>query len=295
MNEIRDLLEKKETVILDSAMGTEIQRMGYKTYLPLWTAPANEEVPDLVKKIHEDNIRAGADLITTNTFRTIKWTYSKIGQIEKAKDLTKKAVEIAQNAAKSTSSDILVAGSISTLEDCYEPMNVPSREILEEEHQYQADLLASLGVDFILVETINSIIESQAVSKAVTQTGMPFIASFVTDGNGCLLSGESIGDAINSISSFRPEAIMLNCAPIEVIDQDFEILYKEYSGYKGLYANGCGYPHDELGWEFDDSYDASEKYVSYFQKWKKKGLKIIGGCCGTNADYIKAISQVATS
>jgi homocysteine S-methyltransferase len=295
MHPLKQLLKNKETVVLDSAMGTEIQRLGYKTYLPLWTAPANEEAPDLVKKIHEDNIRAGADIITTNTFRTIRWTYSKIGQVDKAKELTKKAVGIAQNATKSTLSDILVAGSISTLEDCYEPMNVPSAEILEEEHQYQVDLLASLGVDFILVETINSIIEAKATSEAVTNAGIPFILSFVTDGNGSLLSGESINDAIKSIASYSPEAIMLNCAPLEVINQDFKILCNNYSGYKGLYANGCGYPHDELGWEFDDSYDASEKYVTYFTKWKNKGLKIIGGCCGTNSDYIKAISQVAKS
>ena len=106
MNPLKQLLESKETVILDSAMGTEIQRRGYKTYLPLWTAPANEEVPDLVMKIHKENIQAGADIITTNTFRTIRWTYSKIGEIEKAEHLTKKAVEIAQNATKSSSSTV---------------------------------------------------------------------------------------------------------------------------------------------------------------------------------------------
>ena len=47
---------------------------------------------------------------------------------------------------------------------------------------------------------------------------------------------------------------MLNCAPLEVIHQDFDALCENYSGYKGLYANGCGHPHDELGWQFDDEY-----------------------------------------
>ena len=88
---------------------------------------------------------------------------------------------------------------------------------------------------------------------------------------------------------------MLNCAPLEVINQDFETLCENYTGYKGLYANGCGQPHDELGWEFDDNYDAQKKYVDYFKIWKKKGLKIIGGCCGTNPDYIRSLSRVIPS
>ena len=70
---------EKRILVLDGAMGTQLNNRGFKTELPLWTADANITHPDLVKSIHSEYIYAGADIITTNTFRSTSWTYKRAG------------------------------------------------------------------------------------------------------------------------------------------------------------------------------------------------------------------------
>ena len=87
---ILSLLHAKKTIVLDGAMGTELQRRGYRTQLPLWSAGANIDAPLLVEQIHKDFIIARADIITTNTFRTTKRTFEKTGKPDAAIAATQK-------------------------------------------------------------------------------------------------------------------------------------------------------------------------------------------------------------
>lgn len=283
-------LHNNKLVVLDGAMGTELQRRGYDTKLPLWSATANFDSPELVEQIHKDFILAGADIITTNTFRTTKRTFSKAGTPKKAVEATQAAVALAKKAAKSAQRKIFIAGSVTTLEDCYEPGLVPEKNILEQEHTFQIKLLASLEVDFILVETINSISEASAISKIIYELGIPFLISFVTDGNGNLLSGEPLNDAVLSVIKYSPLGIMLNCRSLEVLDNDLSVLQSVYKGVTGVYANGCGKPAQKAGWDFDEHIHPTENYIQFTRKWISQGIKVIGGCCGTTPEYIKAIS-----
>ncbi len=124
----------KKPLLLDGAMGTELINRGIDLPLPIWSADANLTHPEIVKEIHFEYIQAGAELITTNTFRTTTWTYRKAGYtparaIERAKDCLYKAVECAQIAAGDT---VKVAGSITSLEDCYSPEKFPGRSAAED-------------------------------------------------------------------------------------------------------------------------------------------------------------------
>ena len=113
----------KYPLILDGAMGTELLRMGVELPLPLWSAVANKTHSDIVYKIHQKYVKAGADVLTTNSFRTTPYAYQKAGfsksdAILKSKNNLKKAVLLAK---KAVSGNQLIAGSIAPIEDCYSP------------------------------------------------------------------------------------------------------------------------------------------------------------------------------
>ena len=194
-------------------MGTELQRRDADTRLPLWSARALLQDPELVWTVHSDESGAGADILTANTFRTHARSLAAAGADADAAELTAQAVGLAHRAAAVPRREIFVAGSLSPLEDCYRPDLAPDDAALAREHGAQARLLAAAGVDLILAETHNSIREAEAALRAAKATGVPVAVSLVTDGAGRLLSGEPIEEAAARLVALSPDAIGINCVP----------------------------------------------------------------------------------
>ena len=122
----------KHPLILDGALGTELMRRGIKLPLPLWSAEANITHQKDVVSVHKDYVKAGADIITTNTFRSTTWTYKRAGfstkrARERAKHSLMKAVESAYQSSPS-----IIAGSITSIEDCYQPSLFPGKSVAED-------------------------------------------------------------------------------------------------------------------------------------------------------------------
>ena len=272
-------------------MGTELQRRGYATALPLWSAAANLDAPDLVGDIHDDYFEAGADVAITNTFRTTPRAFRKAGRESEARDALKKSVAIALNSKKNAGRQVFVGGSFAPLEDCYRPDLVPSENELRREHQVHAVWLAEAGVDFLLPETINAGLEAQIMAETASATGLPFIISFVVDSDGRLLDGTPLAEAVQKTELPGRVGISLNCRPVDTIDRAFQKLLSHYDGVIGLYPNGVGHAHDDLGWCIEDHDDGIQEFVGSALKWKSAGAKIIGGCCGTTPDYIRALHR----
>ncbi len=281
--------KKQNITILAGAMGTELQRRGYPTKLPLWSGTANLEAPELVEQIHKDYVEAGADWITTNTFRTNIRPWKLVKREKDAAISTKKAIEIALSVKKKYP-HIKIGGSISTVEDCYEPESVPSDEELEQEHSAQIALFASTGIDFFLLETLNTIREATILLKYAKKTGLPSYVSIVTNPEGDVLSGENIEDFVIKMQSIGADGLLINCRPPHIATHAAKKLSKIYEGVKGIFANGEGQAGDELGWIFDNK-DTKESYLAYAQKWVNMGFTIIGGCCGTNPEYIALLTK----
>ncbi len=291
---IRDFLDSQKVVILDGAMGTELQRRGFETSLPLWSAPANEEAADLVKAIHKDYITAGADIIVTNTFSTQRYSFGKVDEPERAEAAIVNAAQAALAAKDEADRPVFVGGGLAPLEDCYEPENVPEDDqLLYDEHLFQAQILADQGVDFIFAETANCIREAKVMAQVAQGVGKPLMISFVCNPEGNLLSGEAMRDAVEMLKEFNPLAILVNCRPIEVIGAAVDRLLESYDGVTGMYANGTGSPADDLGWKFDQEV-ASGTYADFGKECVSKGMKIIGGCCGTSPEYIEELQKNLT-
>jgi S-methylmethionine-dependent homocysteine/selenocysteine methylase len=275
-------------LLLDAAMGTELQRREANTALPLWSARALIEDPELVWTIHCDEVAAGADILTANTFRTHARTLAKAALEARAAELTARAVQLAHQAAAAPGREVFVAGSLSPLEDCYRPDLVPGAADLEREHGAQARFLAGTGVDLILAETHNTIREAVAAARAAKATGLPFVVSLVTDGEGKLLSGEPIADAAAALEPLGPDALGINCVPATRLASDLGILAGALDGtYLSAYGN-LGLPADGPGWSFTEELEPAD-YAEEARHWLELGARIVGGCCGTTPAHTRAL------
>jgi S-methylmethionine-dependent homocysteine/selenocysteine methylase len=291
---LRERLAEERPLLLDSAMGTELERRGARASLPLWSAWALLESPSLVLAIHRDDLEAGADILTANTFRTHRRSLEKAGKRRRAEELTAQAVELARRAAGESQRPILVAGSLSPLEDCYRPDLVPDDGTLWQEHGQQASLLAEAGADLILAETHNTVRELVAAVRAARETGLPVIASTVTDGKGRLLSGEPVEEAVRALEPLRPDALAINCVPARELLEDLRRI-SEASPAAPLAAYGnLGPPSGPGGTVFTGQIDPAD-YAELARSWIAVGARIVGGCCGTTAAHTAALRKMIDS
>jgi len=288
---LRERLTDPEPLLLDSAMGTELSRRGVAVTLPLWSAKALFDNCECVTQIHRENIRTGADIITTNTFRTTARTFSKAGLTpNEARVCTQKAVHLAQAAimAESPERPIWIAGSIAPLEDCYNSGQPLDWETMLDEHRRQAVWLAESGVDFILLETMNSITEARAATLAAQETGLPVIVSFIIKAPGTILSGESLLVACESLRRLNIAGFGINCTNHRLITEFFNQHLEDLNLPAIAYAN-AGLLTDQ-GWIEDATFNP-DIYSQVVLEWVKRGVKIVGGCCGTNPEHIRAIKE----
>jgi methionine synthase I (cobalamin-dependent) len=277
---LRRRLNDGPPLLLDSAMGTELERRGVPSGLPLWSARA-------LLAIHRDNVAAGADVLTANTFRTHRRSLAKEGLGPRSAELTHEAVSLARTAAPG---GVFVVGSLSPLEDCYRPELVPPEETLVSEHADQARALSDFGVDGILIETMNSVSELTAAVRAANATGLPVIASMITDGSGRLLSGEPIESAVEALRGDRPDALSINCVPARRLAADLRRLASAaFPSPLAAYGN-LGPPSDPEGLHFTEAIDPAE-FARLAMEWLEIGARMVGGCCGTTAAHTEAIAS----
>jgi S-methylmethionine-dependent homocysteine/selenocysteine methylase len=286
-------LSQSRQLILDGATGTELNRRGVDTGLPLWSANAlmNDRDAKILQQIHEDYLRAGADIITTNTFRTHRRALAPSGNADRAFELTRRAVDIACAAIASVKSDSpkFIAGSVSTLEDCYRPDLVPPDDELRAEHSERIHHLVESGVDLILIETINTIREAVIMAKLATATSTPVVVSFVCDREGKTLSGETLTEAAKQLLPLGISAIGVNCGPTPNLAKPLAELEIACGKDFPLIAYGnIGYADEEVGWVNTDS-ENPKTYCEYAIHWH---AKIVGGCCGTTPEHIHQLKLV---
>lgn len=296
MNDFTSRLNSSELLILDGATGTELTRRHVDTHLPLWSAAALRDAPHVVRAIHADYIRAGAHIITSNTFRTHRRSLAKAGLQQYAREFTHTAVQLVRDAIIQTPAQqrVFIAGSLAPLEDCYSPQLVPPDAELKNEHAEMARHLAEAGVDIFLVETMNTIREAVIAAQAAQSTGLPFIVSFVCEetssSKAALLSGESLRDAVYAVSALQPAAIMVNCAPVVQIERLLRELRASTGLPIGAYGN-VGHVDDEAGWTLTHAV-TPDAYAREASNWRALGASIIGGCCGTQPTHIAALQRM---
>ena len=292
MHSITERLTQEKLVLLDGALGTELERRGIGTRLPLWSAEALLEAPELVREIHEQYIRAGAEVITTNTFRTSRRALDKVGMGDRAGKLTRVAVRFAVEARENAAErPVWIAGSVAPLEECYDPSLVPPPEIAFEEHRELARWLAEAGVDLLLLETMNTVSEARAALEAAQETGVPVWVSMVCGADGRLLGGDTIVEAVGALEPLGPAALLINCTSAPWIEEPLRQMIERATVPVGVYANmGDPQPNGRFRHML-----SPEEYARCVAAWIEMGARIVGGCCGTTPEHIRALAALQSS
>lgn len=287
------LLARRTPIVLDGAIGTLLAERGLDTGLPLWSAGPLLSAPAEVRKVHRDYLAAGADILTTDTFRTTRRTFLHGGLPDRSYELTCLAVRLAKEArAQAGLPEVLIAGSMGPLEDCYRPDLVPpDTDVLAEQLEH-ASRLAEEGADFLFLETMGTIRETRLAAESVRLTGKELAVSFLVRGDGSLYSGEPLADAVRSVASMEPAFLSINCVSPRLADTPAGFLLSALEALPspipaGIYAN-VGRPGGEHDPEFVCDVTPGE-YASFARAWAGHGFRVIGGCCGTGPEHIAAL------
>ncbi|MFB3138728.1 MAG: homocysteine S-methyltransferase family protein [Phycisphaerales bacterium] len=280
-------------LLLDGATGTELGRRGVDISLPLWSARALLEAPEVLHAIQHDFLTAGADAITANTFRTHRRSLAKAGMGHRAPELTRLAVEIAKAGRDERKPDAIVLGSVAPLEDCYQPALAPDEPTCRAEHAEMIGNLLDAGVDLVLIETMNNLPEARAAAcEAQRLAPSKWIISFCTKSHGpagVLLSGESVSDLLGELHDAY--AVGVNCVAAPSVEAQVRFLRDALPDHVRIiaYAN-VGYADGAGNWVITDAVDPT-RYAQYAQRWIDAGATIVGGCCGTTPRTIQAIAD----
>ena len=275
-----------ELLLLDGATGTELNRRGVDTGLPMWSANAltTDTGLNVLRQIHLDYLQAGADILTANTFRTHRRALASKGHA--ARELTRRAVATAQEAIAEFGQAAQVAGSVAPLEDCYRPDLVPPDDMCRAEHSERIQHLVDAGVDLLLIETMSSIREAVIAAKLATITGLPTLVSFVCDREGRVLSGEPVAVAAELLLPLGVKALGVNCGPAHTLAKPLAELRGICGPDFPLIAYGnIGYADEAQGWINTDA-ESPESYLHHAETWP---AQILGGCCGTTPAHIRRL------
>ncbi len=186
--------------------------------------------------------------------------------------------------------DIKIGGSIGCKNDCYLPEEGLTSAEAEQFHSWQIEQLAKGGVDFFMAVTLPNVEESLGIAKAMEKTGIPYFISFVIGRDGNVLDGTPLIEAIDRVDDktvVPPLGYMVNCSYPTFLSADKQPaqLFKRLIGYS---ANASSLDHCELdGAEQLESESVSEWGDSMLELNAKYGVKILGGCCGTDGEHLK--------
>jgi methionine synthase / methylenetetrahydrofolate reductase(NADPH) len=288
--EFRDQLSRR-VLVADGAMGTMLYARG--VFLNRSFDELNLSAPDLVRGIHQDYIKAGAEILETNTFGANRVRLAAFGMAEKLKDINCAGVRLAREAAHETA---FVAGAVGPLGVRIEPLGPTSFAEARAVFREQVDALVEAGVDVLIFETfgnLDELREAVLAGRDAVGQAIPIIAQVTIDDFGHLPGGTDPETFTREMDSWPVDVIGLNCsvgpkAAFETIERMLAVSSKPMSAMPN-----AGLP---MRVEGRNIYLCSPEYMAqYARRMLFAGVKIVGGCCGTTPDHIKLIRSETRS
>src|ERR1022692_3545316 len=288
--EFRDQLSRR-VLVADGAMGTMLYSRG--VFINRCFDDLNVSQPDLVRQIHQEYVKAGAEILETNTFGASRPRLGAFGLSEKLRDINRAGVRLAREAAKDGP---FVAGAVGPLGVRIEPLGPTSFAEARAAFREQIDALLEAGVDLLILETFGNLDElREAVTAAREAAGgqMAIIAQVTIDDFGHLPGGTDPETFTREMDSWPVDVIGLNCsvgpkATLETIERMIQVSSKPMSAMPN-----AGLP---MRIEGRNMYLCSPEYMAqYARRLLWAGVKVFGGCCGTTPEHIKLIRSETRS
>jgi S-methylmethionine-dependent homocysteine/selenocysteine methylase len=308
MSRLAERLNDKEILLLDGGVSTEIRRRGVALDKNVWSGLATKTNPDEVRQVHEDYIKAGAQIITANTYSTARHVLESINLGQESKLLNLKSVQLAQQARDQVAKEeVFIAGSMSSMPPLTSHREVAVDGQIESSYQELAEGLADAGVDLIIAEMMRDIENASIVIKAAVSTGLPVFIGFsaMMAENGVdvrslrwknaddTTSAHDFGEMVEILKPLGGEAAGIMHTRVEDIGPALEVLRQHWSGPLLAYA--------ETGrlilpdWRYEEV-SSPEDYAAEIEGWiRHYGVQIVGGCCGTGPEHIRVLRQLLDS
>ena len=304
-----------DLIVLDGAIGSEIERHAGELDAVAWCGMANWTHPDTVRQVHESYLEAGADVITANTFATCRHVLAPVGHGDDAPAITRRGVELAREAVDRVAPDrpVAVAGSLSNTVAWVpgtvmgDPEHLPSPEQEAANYREMADALAEAGCDLLLLEMMQDVHHATRLMAAAVATGLPVWVGISTsrgdDGKmvGWDMSAEErpnlpadferryptepLETIIDALCAMGPQAVGIMHSSFLSTTPGLEVLFERWNGPVMAYPEALGFDAVTNG----PMPVAPDDFASHCRNWVEHGVQVIGGCCGTTIHHIRAM------
>lgn len=278
---------KKAPILCDGAMGTLLYSKG--VFINRCYDELNLSQPELIRGIHHEYLQAGAEIIETNTFGGNSVRLARHSLADRVGEISLAGARIAKDAAKSF--DVWVAGSVGPMGIRIEPLGKMSRDEARDIFRQQVTALVQGGVDLIMLETFGYLEELHQAVLACRDVDpkLPVVAQVTIDEDGNCLDGSDTETFTQRITDWGVEVIGCNCSvgPVAMLDA-IERVRSSTSLPLSAQPN-AGVPRSVEG---RNIYLCSPEYMaSYARKFVAAGVKLVGGCCGTTPEHIRAMKS----
>jgi len=293
-NDWQEILDGGGVLLIDGAMGTELQRRGVPMDNIAWSGAAVLTHPDAVRDTHEDYIRAGARVIIANTFGSTRQMLGPAGYGDRVEQVHRDAVRLAIEARDCAGAPgVAVAGSISTEPPGFdrEAFLAPDAELAA--YREAAGLLADAGAELIALEMLVGTEHAQLATQAALETGLPVWlgVSCRKRADGEIVSFDwpdlPFADVLDAVIPLGGAVVNVMHSEIEAIPEAIELVRQRWAGPLGAYPES-GY-FTKPNWNFVDVI-SPDSLVTEAQSWVGTGVQLLGGCCGTGPEHIAALN-----
>jgi len=282
------LVDPQSLVLFDGAMGTMLYSRG--VFINQCYDELNVRAPDLVREVHRSYVKAGAEVLETNSFGANRLKLAQFGLAAQTRELNQRAAELAREAADD-GNDVLVAGAVGPLGVRLEPYGPTSVEEAREIFREQMEGLKAGGADLFILETFSDLHEiGQAIAAArEVDPTMPVVAQMTVGVDGLTPYGASPEDVARALDRFGADVLGLNCSVgpqiiLEAVEKMAPLTRKKISAQPN-----AGMPREVGG---RSMYMASPEYMaSYARHLFQAGARVLGGCCGTTPEHIHAMCE----
>ena len=304
MTSLSERLKNDEIILLDGAISTEIQKRGVAMDSDVWSGIAHKTHPDVVRQVHEDYIRAGAQVITANTFSTARHVLESINLGDEVRTINTEAVRLAKEARdNSAKGEIWIAGSISSMAPFNNQEEVAEGDNIESNYREMAEILAEAGVDLIIVEMMRQTVNSTLIIEAALSTGLPvwigYSAMLADDGKSVINwrwknvdskpPTDDFEELVKAVAPLGGEAAGIMHTQVRDTEPALEVMSRHWHGPKLAYAETGSL--EKPDWNFKEICTPDE-YVEVTKGWiSRNGVQIVGGCCGTGPEHIRVLKE----
>ena len=278
---------KQSPVLCDGAMGTLLYAKGI--FINRCYDELNLSQPELIRSVHHDYLQAGAEIIETNTFGANSFRLARHSLADRVRDINVAGVHVAREAAKSF--DVWVAGSIGPLGVRIEPLGKTSFEEARAAFREQAAALAEGGVDLFMLETFGYVEELHQAVLACREVNaqIPIVAQVTIDEDGDCLDGSDPEAFAARLTEWKVDVLGINCSvgPVAMLDAIERV--RAVTSVPLAAQPNAGMPRSVEG---RNIYLCSPEYMAtYTPRFVAAGVQLIGGCCGTTPDHIRAMKS----